>query len=276
MNPTIDHYILSSFREFLDYKVMTKLSAFEPKTLNLYRDSTDDRMSGHYSLYSSGNPQWVYDSSIASVPSSVSHSGGTKNRGDDNMRIDFKNGRIIMDSGSTLTSPTINCNVKYFNSYVATLPDEQLFINTLFKREPEQKDITSHVKGDSFFGPCYFIKMFTGFNEGFELGGLDKTIYNIRVFILTRSEFELIALGGIMRDLYLCSFGVLDSTPLNEFGDLKTVGWDYTTSPKTRGRCEIEDVRFVRIEPTSLASQFASIYPAFCNFKIFTTRFTRS
>jgi len=273
---TIDHMILSSVKEFIDYNMLSSIGAFATEELPLYRDENDDEMGPNYTLYSSSRQQWVYDESIAGaiVPDGVMHSGGILHRGDNGLRIDYKNGRAVFDQNTVVTDPRVMTSYKLFNSYVTGTIDNELYMNTLFDMSPEYFKADKPLLSNSFIGPCYFVKIHQTSNEGFAFGGLDKTIFNVKILILARSEYEFVSMGSVLRDLKYKNFKILQSTPLDEFGDTKTIPWNYRQAPSI-GAAIIEDSTMIRIETESLNNENPHIFPGVCNLKLFFARYPR-
>jgi hypothetical protein len=225
MNYPEDLLILSSFKEYLDHTVIEKLGAWKNSTVPLFLDSTDDRRAG-YKKISSGPNQWVYDSSIsgAVVADPAQFSGVSWQAA----KTDFKNSRFLVPSSVNETLPTTaTLAVKHFNSYLSIKSDEDLFTNTKFNFEPEMLSQSSGTRADSYHGPCYFVKFSDTRNEGLAFGGLDKTIYTIKIISFVENEAELLSLASVFRDLKNKNTMVLNSTPLDEFNNIKSRPWSF-------------------------------------------------
>lgn len=271
MTPGFDHLLISSIKERIDNTIVQKLQAFKNVSLPLVADTTDDRMSG-YGIVGGGTRQWVYDSSItgAVIPSTSAMAGNWQTNG----HIDFKNHRVI----NTATTPgapptTLDVSLKHFNVYVSTQSDEELFANLASEIDAQ----TQTVKADSYYAPCIFVKFGRMMNEGFALGGEDKTMVDIKVSVFCKTDFELIAVGGVMRDMARTVTYLLDTTPLDEFNDLKARPWNFITEQnqlKAAGNPQIfiDEVYFNPIKSDALASKFPNIYIGLGNFKTFVVR----
>ena len=273
---TFDHQLFSSFKEKLDNAILRKLGAFQNVTIDLIEDTKDDR-SASYSIAASNGRQWVYDSSIAGATIASSDALGGDWTGSN---VDFTNGRLIGSSGLVDPAPSINVAQKYFNSYMTTKSDEELFNQVYFDEGNEQIAQTEAVKGDSYYSPSYFVKLAKTNNEGFAFGGEDKTNYMINVSVFVRTEFELLAIAGVFRDMANTSGHVLDSTPLNEFSDLKDGPWSYAdemVAMKAAGaaRFHIESVEVNPITSELLGKKLSNISIGLARFKLFSVRTPR-
>lgn len=278
MNYPIDLSILSSFKEYLDHKVVEKLGAWKNSSLSFFVDSTDDRMV-NYKKIGAGPRQWLYDSSISGAtiadPTQFTPTGWQA------AKTDFKNARFVAPSGVAGAVPTSGTvAVKHFNSYLTTRDDEELFENTNFGFPPEMASKTAASKADSYHSPCYFVKMTNTRNEGLAFGGLDKTIYNVRVTCFAKTEAELISLASVFRDIKNTNTMVLNETPLNEFNDLKSRPWNFhteITEAQASGNLVItvNDSNFNPLKSDNINSKLSNVFVGLGNFDIYVARYPR-
>lgn len=274
MNLGLDHQYISSFKEQLDHTITKKLQAFKNVTLPLFLDTKDDRMS-NYKIAGGGTRQWVYDSSVPGATIASLAGAGNQWTGG---HVDFKNNRILGPSSFTAAFPaTLAVAQKHFNVYTTTKSDEDLFANMEFGAPVEVKSQTKAVKADSYYAPCIFVKFGRTFNEGFALGGEDATNIDLKVTVFCRTEAELIAVGGVIRDMARTVIWLLDDTPLNEFNDLKARPWSFEAEQAAAAlagqpRIHIEDVYFNPIKSDALASKFPNVSIGLGSFKTFMVR----
>lgn len=277
MNLGFDHLYISSFKERLDHLITSKLEAWKNVSVPLILDTKDDRLS-YYSVANGGNRQWVYDSSIvgANIASTDSLSGAWEDA-----HVDFRNARIISETQNLTTAPaTLNVAQKYFNVYVSSFSDQDLFAKLAYDQAPELTSQTEPAKNDSYFAPCVFVKTGRTMNEGWALGGEDKTSFDIKVTVFARSEAELIAIGGVIRDMNQTATYLFDYTPLNEFNDLKNRPFNFRTKMQEMAalgqpKIIIEECYFNPIKSDALNSKLPNIFIGLGTFKTFVTRHPR-
>lgn len=274
---TNDFITISSFKEYVDHAVLEKLDAWENVTLNLFENETSSRLGGA-SVLSSSPQQLVYDSSIsgATIASSLSFSNDSWKTS----MVDFKNAAFINTGVPTGIAPSsTSAAVKRFNSYISTRDDVELFENVVFDRSPELFEPYS-TKLDSYYSPCYFIKLTNSRNEGLAFGGLDKTNYTIKITAFCNDEYDAISLGGVFRDMKSRNIQILNNTPLNEFNDLKTAPWNYKNeiiSANASGSpvIEIQDVSFNFIKSDNLLNKLSNSFICLATFDVYVARYPR-
>lgn len=273
-----DHLYISSIKERIDHLITNKLQAYTNATVPLFEDTTDDRLAS-YRIAAGGNTQWVYDSSVtgATIASSAGFSGDWQNA-----KVDFRNSRIVAPGSAVGSIPaTIQAAKKYFNVYVTSTPDEELVMKLDFEGRADDSQIQTAAPGaDKYYGPCIFVKPGRTKNEGFALGGQDKTYFDIKVSVFARSEAELLAVGGVLRDMNQTATYLLDETPLNEFNDLKERPWSFRDKMAemaglAQPKIYIEDCHFNTIKSDGLNSKLPNMYIGLGAFKTFLVRYPR-
>lgn len=278
MNNTFDHKLISSFKEYLDHKIVEKLGAWKNSVVSLYLDASDDRMV-NYKKVAAGPQQWLYDSSISGAiiadPTQFTNTGWKV------AKTDFKNARFLVPINTTGAVPASgSVAVKHFNSYVSSKDDEELFENTIFDYPPEMFAKTTSSQADSYHSPCYFVKFTRTMNKGFAMGGLDQTIFNMKVTCFCKTEGELLGIGSVFRDLNKTSTYILNNTPLNEFDDLKNRPWSFHTeilAAQASGNpmIFIDESIFNPIKSDNINSKFKNVYIGLGNINISVIRYSR-
>ena len=271
-----DILFLSSFKEYLDHVVSEKLGSWTDVEIPVFE--TQDSRLPNYKILSSGDRQWVYDSGITTnIVKSSNLSGGWEYS-----KIDYTNSRIILPPGSVTTSDpmTVTGAAKRYNSYLSSSSDQTLLENTGFNRSPEMLSPDTSQKPYNYYAPCYFIKLSSTENDGFEVGSKDKVEYNIKVTYFTNSEFERICLAGVFRDLRNKPSFLIDKTPLDEFNDLKVTGWSYIQKMDEmlsigQNKFYITDVRCTNLSGEGLLNKFPNSYIGIANFKVFVVKSMR-
>lgn len=222
------HDLVSSFTMWFEHILLSEGEAFTNKTVSLTKTNEDSRKSGNLVLGGQFK-QWVYDSSISgtNIPTSITDGANTINRGDQGLKIDFNNGRAILNKSSSLTSASINASVKEFNIYRTSKSEEELVLETRYEFNPEFIQDTKPIKSSSILAPCIFVKLESLSKNPYEIGGVGEYTAIMRCIIISNKEFDVDAVGNIFVDKEEKNFLILDSTPLNEFGDIKTPPYNY-------------------------------------------------
>lgn len=277
MNYPIDLSILSSFKEYLDHKVVEKLDAWQNVTISLF--PVDDDRLVNYKKVGGGPHQWLYDSSIVGAtiadPSQFATSGWQA------AKTDFKNSQFLCPSSVTEPLPeAATLAVKHFNSYLSSNDDSDLLQNTQFDFPPEMMVKNSASEANQYYAPCFFVKYSNTRNDGFELGGAEKTSFNIKVTCFAKTEAELLALGSVFRDLKNTNTMILSFTPLDEFNDLKVRPWNFheeLLSAQNSGNSVItvEESSFNPLKSDNINSKLKNTYVGLGNFGISVIRYPR-
>jgi hypothetical protein len=221
MIQTLDHKILSSLKEYLNYRILKDLQAYKNTTVNFTKYKDDRFISKN--VYGSSYPFWVYDQSITSgIPSGINNI----NRGTSGLAIDFKNGRIITNTGVNITG-SITVPVNEFHIYVTTKAESQLINETNYLQLPDLKAATGPLSPDNVILPAIFLRFLSSVEEPYSLGGVEWATYNVRVICLTNTINEVVGLQHLIRGLNQRMVPVLTTTPLNEYNDLKSPNWNY-------------------------------------------------
>lgn len=221
MNLYPDALVIESTIEYIKFRLLNDLKAYKNVTLPLFPD-TSNRFP-HKQIYTAPRNQWVYDSSLTGVqvPSGVAG----LNRGQSGLSIDYINGRVMLNSGVNLASPSINVSVTDFNSYITTKSTNDLIFEELSRENPVVRQ-NAPIKEDSVVLPCFFVKFKSTNNQPYCLGGVQKSIWEVQLSVFARDYFELYGFQSVIRDIKGCPMPYLATSPLNEYNDLK-FDWKY-------------------------------------------------
>lgn len=259
---TTDHKVLSSFKEYLSYKVLNDLQAYQNRNVNLYEYPSTIRIKNK-SVYGSPYAQWVYDSSVsgANVPTGIysgSGSGVIGRSGAQSLKLDYKNGRAIMASGNTGMSLTANVAVKEINFYTTSDSEERLIFENTYQVLPDIQAATNYVPPDTVIAPCIFCKLMDVKADELSLGGMTYAEWKIRVIAICATEAQIIGVGSVIRKMFGDVFPLLDSTPLDELNDIKSPPWNYVSNLSSIANDKIiyvDDVMFRYKEIDSFAKK---------------------
>jgi hypothetical protein len=231
MKKIVDHDIISSFKEYIHFSLVNQLEAYRNVNAPLFLTSPARSFYGK-DVYGSPYAQWLYDSSIsgAQIPSGV----GSLNRGVSGLSIDFKNGRVLVNTGVPITG-SIPVSLPDFNIYVTTTPIQKIFMENKFEYAPYLKQPTGVIKADSIIAPCIFVSYISTENKPIQLGGLESSNFSVQVAAFADNLQHLMGVQKIVRDMSDRVFPSLSSTPFNELNDLKSGYWNYNSLMQTNG-----------------------------------------
>jgi hypothetical protein len=244
MKKIVDHDIISSFKEYIHFSLVNQLEAYRNVNAPLFLTSPARSFYGK-DVYGSPYAQWLYDSSIsgAQIPSGV----GSLNRGVSGLSIDFKNGRVLVNTGVSITG-SIPVSLPDFNIYVTTTPIQKIFIENKFEYAPYLKQHTGVIKADSIIAPCIFVSYISTENKPIQLGGLESSNFSVQVAVFADNLQHLMGVQKIVRDMSDRVFPSLSSTPFNELNDLKSGYWNYNSlmqnNPNQDNLIHVNDTSF--------------------------------
>lgn len=273
MNYQFDHYLLSSFRLWLDNHILDKGQAYQNVTGQFFPTSSE--INGLYT-YQSSYPQFVYDSSVtgASVITGVYANNTFIGRGTSGLKIDYLNGRVFTSGVMNITG---SFSKKEFNVYMndksAEVLIEEAFGST---REKRQKPFAA-INPKNVIVPFINFTLVNSSNKPFAYGGEDETKTLIRGTIVTDNSFKMNGLLGLLRDCqYRCFSYVSDnqSIPFNYYNDLKTGGFNYRDFDNLQCNIYIDKVFVSRI--SEIQNDQGDLFQlGFCEFELTSFRYPR-
>lgn len=224
MKVAYQHEVTTSFVLWFDNFLLSKGDAYKNLTSSFYYQS-DDRFPEN-KIYASPHKQWVTDSSIAgaTIPNGVYNDGVFIPRGSNGLKLDFENGRAILNSGfSSSANITGSFALKDFNIYVTDQNEEDLIvesnlkINSRFFRENTGIPPYDHVV------PAIFISNEGSKNDPFAFGGEDKTTTYFKAAVIAENLYMLDGVLSIFNDSSRTIFSKIPfkDHPITEFGDIK-------------------------------------------------------
>lgn len=285
MKPVFQHKVLNSFYLWYDSFIMRKGEAYETFTTNFYHYS-DERITDK-TVFGSPYKQFVYDKSVtgAVVIEAVSGDGIEYTRGVSGLKIDYDNGRILLNSGfNTGVDFSGRYSVKNFNTYISNENEEQLIIENQYKVNSRYTRELTYVGPYDQSLPASFLSVEKARNEPFALGGEDNSISHAKAVVFAENLYELDGILSVFSDSNNECFANIPFTgaPLDEYGDVKTnhypTGYYYTGVAANYEN----DVFIVRSVETSKLSDKISkqvkpnVYVGFIDFEIHKYRFPRS
>lgn len=225
MKVTYQHEVTTSFVLWFDNYLLNKADAYSNLTGKYYY-TPDERLMDAAS-YSSPYKQWVTDSSIdgAEIPSGVYNNGDFIERGESGLKLDFENGRAIMDSSVGVDQNlTGTFAVKDFNIYVTDQNEEDLLIESNHRVNSRFFDQIDGIPPYDQTVPAIFISNDGSRNDPFSFGGEDKTTTYFRAAVIAENLYGLDGVLSVFSDSSHEVFNKIDfeDFPLDEFGDLKS------------------------------------------------------
>ena len=278
MNYTIDHNVLSSFKEYADYFLIKNTNAFiniNDAALSPYTEQ--DKKVKTKNIYGSKYCQLNPYTDVSGVQASEVSVGGVPiSEGDDGLMIDYLRGRALFDDGYTGTPVTMDTSIKEFNTFISSDPEEQIMLEVLDSKLPTLASVNYIKDPYGFCVPSVFFKISSTDNEPYCLGGPKKTNWIIRTIIFSDSEFLLAGAASCFRDYYNKYFPLIGSvnSPFNEYGALKTSSWAYSDflSDSSLDICFIEKVLYTPVQPTTFTENNTNVYIGVCDFYVSTKR----
>ena len=219
MIKTVDHFLASSLKEFLNYRCLTDLQAFTTVsgTLTQYTDPKWTEKTAIGSSYAS----FVYDSSIpgATVPTGLAGVTGAI--------VDYKNGRFLAPTGTVATGLSTSFSVNDINFYVSSDPEAKLIFREKYLTNPTFKAATGVLPPRSYIAPCVFVKSYRSENHDHCLGGETEAQINFRVIAMMRTEAQLVGFQHVIRNCRQDVFPLITGSVMNQYNSLTTPGWTY-------------------------------------------------
>ena len=225
------HKFTNSFFLWFDNYLLTKGQAYSQLTGTFY-NYEDERLDSSLNVFGSPYKQWVNDSSIsgAQIPSGVYINGAFSGR-NNNLILDFENGRVLSSQLSGNATITGSFPVKDFNIYFSNETEEDLIVEN--KYDTNSRIIinqASYIPPYSQVLPAIFLSFAGSYNKGFAFGGMEETTISAKAVILAENNYQLDGVLSIFADSRNEVFPTvpMENNPINEFGDLKTGYYSYT------------------------------------------------
>ena len=274
MTEQFQHKFTTSFMLWFDNFLLTKGEAFSNKTGSFYYYE-DPHLHSTFKAYGSPYKQWVTDSSISSadIPDGVFINGAVSGRGD-GVKLDFENGRVLLDHSSSSLNVTGSFAVKDFNIYYTNDTEDDLIV--------EQKyTVNSRLPGASQGAispydqvvPAIFLSNQTMDNKGFALGGMEETTVRANAVVLAEDSYQLDGGLSIFGDSHNETFNQIPMSghPMNEYADLKEGTYSYTDLSDNYSSSRpfyIENVTTSKLADRARKSLANDLFVGFVDFEI--------
>ena len=272
------HKFTTSLMLWFDNFLLTKGEAFTNKTGSLYYYE-DPHLDSSFKAYGSPYKQWVTDSSVsnANIPNGIFVNGSLSGRGA-GVKLDFENGRALLNTSSESLNVTGTFAVTDFNLYYTNETEDDLIIEkkyTVNSRLPgaSQNAIAPYDQ----VVPAIFLSSESMTNKGFAFGGMEETSVKASAVILAEDSYQLDGVLSIFADSYNETFNQIPMSghPMNEFADLKDGTYSYTDVSATfdsQRPFYIETVTTSKLADKARKSLSNDLFVGFVDFDIQTHR----
>ena len=197
--------------------------------------------------------------------------------------FDFENGRIFETGASVPKNETITGTfaVKDFNIYVTNDTEEDLILNSSFELNTRYGETPSGVKPYDKILPAIFINSELMRNDGFSLGGEDKTTNSIKAVVMAENQYNLDGALSIFADTRHLTINKIPFTghPITEYGDLKNGYYHYKNLSSEFSSTEpyyIENVVTSKLSERAQTTLPGEVKVGFIDFEVSTIRFPRA
>lgn len=221
--------VMSSIYFWLDNKILTSGVAYTNVSTLFY-----PVMSEYYGYYTYSSPysQIVSDFSVpgANILTGVYVGSNLYSTGYGGLaQINYDKGDVYFTGAQTLTISG-NYAIKDFNIELTTQPESVLITETKYSARSKIPRNPTGIQYNETTYPIIYIKNNGGENKPFSLGGMDTSDFDIRLIILSDSQFKLDAVTSIIKDTQKTPIAYLEGSnmPFNAFGGYKTINYNYT------------------------------------------------
>lgn len=251
MKAQLDHKICDSFVEWFDHTLLSEAEAFVNVSTPVF-DMPSGILNG-MTGYSAPFYQWVYDQSISGANIPTASGLGVS-------YVDYVNGRVF----GTKPSGNINYSIKEFNIYMTTKPIQRLVFEDRPKLRPNPINYQmTGLEPNNIVAPCIFIRPEHQDVVPLAFGGSITKKYFFNSLIYSDDEFKLHAVASVFMDKLFSYIPILETSPLNYFGDYKNGGFNYETEVANLSQSNfllrINKVNYYPIERDSISK----IHPNF-------------
>jgi len=278
MREQFQHSLITSFSLWFDHYLLDKGDAYY-NTTGTFHPATDARLTSH-NIFASPYKQFVSDSSItgANICSGAYVTGVFKGRSD-GVIVDFENGRILSTGIASGSAMTGSFAVKDFNIYFVNETEEDLIVENKYTPTSDFPSANAAITPYDMTVPAIFISSETMQNDPFAFGGQDKTRTLVKAVIMSDDVYKLDGVLSIFSDARNEAFKILPfiSHPINEYGDIKSPPYNYTSLADASGNglFYIDRVFASKLSDKSKKLLPNNVFIGFLDFDIYTHRFPR-
>jgi hypothetical protein len=240
MKEQFNHKLITSFYLWMDNFILDKGQGYVNKTQRLNRQI--DRSNPLAYSWASPHQHWNWDSSVsgANVINAVTTSSGNILTRASGVKFDYINGRVLsnFDWGPVLTG---SYSKKEFNLYTAEEDDVEMYLESILDNNKDISVPETGANAYQFVAPCIILTLTNNKNAPFALGGQDTSKSSMRAFVITNNKFNKEAIDSLCRDAARRNIPLVNTgdLPINEYGDLKSGTYSYTSLASTYNNADI-------------------------------------
>jgi hypothetical protein len=271
MKAQFENRVMSSFLLFVDHYLLDKGEAYTNYSGLFY---PTNNLYNNYYTYSAPFKQLVSDDSIegATVMKDVYVNGTQTSVGGELHGINHYNGQVYFTADKSSSLISGNYSFKDFNIYLTNDPEAKLLFETKYHLNSKYPQQLSGLAPNTQPYPAIFVKNMGGVNDPFAIGGLDNTITNTRLVVLSDSNYKLDAACSILKDLKNKSVPIINDLPFDALGSYTGLDYNYTGLATGTGPL----IWDVRVSKMSMVGDFerlnADVFSAFVDFELSTIR----
>jgi hypothetical protein len=276
MQPQFSNLVMSSVYLYLDNMVTASGQAYTNASSVLYPVKSD--INGYYA-YGTPFAQLVSDFSInnANIMTGVYVGNTYTSTGYNNLaQINYNRGHVYFTTPQTQTISG-NYSYKDFNIELTTEPEQTLITETKYISKAKLAINPTGIASNEVTYPIIYVKNNGGQNTPLAFGGLDSTDFNIRLIVLSDSQFKLDAVTSIIRDTQNRVVPLLSAgdMPFNVFGGYKSSNYNYTGIAADKlsqhQYLYIDRVfisKYTETAKTNIKTLNSNVFVAFCDMEI--------
>lgn len=249
MLPQYDNQVVSSTYLWLD-NLLTRVGSGFSNVSGLFF-GTNSLYNG-YTTLNSPFGQIVSDFSVsgAQILTGVYLNGVFNTTGTSSglSQIDYANSRLYFNSGINFRVSG-NYAIKDFNIKILTDVEERVIYETEHFLRPKIGQTLTGINTNQVLYPVIYLKNENSLNKPLSFGGLDWTINNIKLVIMSDSQFKSDAVSSLLRDQIRKNVPLLTESqfPFNIYGGYGTSGnYNYlnvtANSVATNNYCFINNI----------------------------------
>jgi hypothetical protein len=230
IQPHYDNKLTSSFMLLIDNKILSQGQAFTNYSSLFY--PINSYISNEYA-YACPFKSLVNDISIsgANVISGLYLNGNYVNIGQSGLvSINHYNGAAFFNTKlPTNTIISGNYSVKDFNIKISDQPEYKLLFETDYTTNGKYYQSPTGIDLDAETSPIIFLRTKMDNPVPFSLGGIENKKKTIRAIIIADSEYQRMAVCGILKDMMYSPFYIKTGLPFDAMGNYTGIPYNFNS-----------------------------------------------
>lgn len=245
-----------------------------------------DIKDNYSNIFTHGAPfkGFVYDSSVsgANVMSGVYIDGSFTTKGNNNyLDVNFNEGQVYFDANQGNSLISGDYAIKEYNVQLTSFTEKDLLFEKKFELAPQTSINTANtgLAPNSLTYPAIYILSRNLKNEEFAFGGLENTMYGLRLMVFSDNLFSIDAVNSVFVDKVRTNIPILEESdfPFNAYGgiisDFNYTGLSASKSPSQQAW--IQDVRVNPISNTQIQTNNTEIFASIIDIDLHKYRYSR-